>query len=168
MKNVTQLFNNYRECVRNLWNIHFLKYKSVASNEWDFFDAYDDICSLLFVSLVLNRIDRETYKKASAYVSSPEPLLFFRVIPSVETGVPLNVSREKNNLHYWDYPIDLIKPNEADMRFIDFYDFDLLEFREYQYCRVKIIDSNVYPDLVGHDALLGCNQVNIFFDDTIL
>ena len=168
VKDVTQLFNEYRECVRNLWNIHFLKQMSETSSDWDVFERYDDVCSMLFASLVLNQVDREKYKKASAYVNSPEPLLFFRVIPAVEIGVPVNISREKNNLHYWDHSINFIKPNETDMRFIDFFDLDLLGFRDFQYSRIKIVNSNIHPELIEHDALIGCNQIKIFFDDTIL
>lgn len=166
MKDVTQLFNNYRECIRNLWNIHFIQIES--SNTWNLFEEYDEICSKLFGSLLLNQVGRPEYIKSSACAMMPEPLLFFRVFPSVETGVPINISREKNSYGYWDNPIAFIKPDEADMRFIDFFDFDLIGFRDFQFCRVKIIDSKAYPDLKGYDALLECNHIKIFFDDIVL
>jgi len=167
MKDVTQLLNGYRECVRNLWNIHFINRTSLTS-AWDLFEEYDDICSKLLAALVLDHVDRHTYTKARAYALSPEPLLFFRVVPTPKTGVPINISREKNNSGYWDYPITLVKPGDADMRFIDLFDFDLLGFRDFQYCRVRIVGSKANPDLVGHDALLGCNHVRILFDAKIL
>lgn len=164
MKEITQILNGYRECVRHLWNTYFII--KVSSNQsWDLLDEYDEICKQLFNSLVLSQIDGPTYNKAVYSDSSPEPLLFFRVEPIVETGIPLHVSREKENVHYWDYPITQIKSGDADMRFIDYFDFDLFGFRDFQYCRVRIINSTVYPELIGHDALIVCSHIRIYFDD---
>lgn len=124
---------------------------------------------MLFTSLVLNQVSSDGLKckKASAYDKTPEPLLFFTIVPSAESGVPINISRDKKSYGYWDYPINLVKSNEFEMRFIDFFDFDLLGFRDFQYCRVRIIQSNLNPDLIGHDALLCCNDIRIFFDNTV-
>lgn len=167
MKDVTQILNEYRECVRNLWNTYFIKHiPSEAEGAWDVFDEYDDICTMLFSSLVLRTLDRETYKKAQAYTRIPEPLFFLRVVPIIETGVPININRDKHSSGYWDYPISIIKSDEVDMRFIDFFDFDLLGFRDFQYCRVRIVGSNLNADLVGRDALLFCNHIKINFDES--
>lgn len=166
MKEVTQILNEYRECVRNLWNMYFLKQLS-SGKEWDIFDEYDDVCGKIFSSLVLSSFNKDSGKKSSAYAKTPEPLSCLRVEPIVESGIPIIASREKGSFTYWDYPVSIIKSSEADMRFIDFFDFNLLEFREFQYCRVRIFSSNVYPDLVGHDALLFCNHVKIMFDKNV-
>ncbi len=166
MKDITQILNEYRECVRNLWNIYFIKHIS-SESEWDVFDEYEDICIMLFSSLVLNLLNRETYKKAKTYVRASEPLLFLRVVPVEKSGISVNINREKNVSNYWDYPLSIIKSNEADMRFIDFFDFNLLGSRDFQYCRVRIVASNVNPDIVGHDALIDCNKIKVYFDDSV-
>lgn len=165
MKDVTQLLNRYRECVRGLWNTYFMNQESFTA-DWELSDEYEEICVKLFTSLVLNRVGRHMHRKSRAFDQSPEPLSFFRVVPSANDGVPIQVSREKNNSQYWDHPTTLIKPDEADMRFIDFFDFGVLDFRGFQYCRVRIVGSNLNADLVGRDALLECNHINILFDDT--
>jgi hypothetical protein len=134
--------------------------------DWDMRDAYEDICVKLFSALVLNRVGRNNHTKSRAYDRSPEPLSFFRVVPSPSGGVPIRVNREKNNSQYWDHPTTLVKPDEVDMRFIDFFDFGVLDFRDFQYCRVRIVGSNANADLVGRDALLECRDIVILFDDT--
>lgn len=166
MKDVTQILNVYRECVRNLWNTYFIN-QVKSEDAWDLFDEYDKICTVLFSSLVLYLLGRTTYKKAPSNVRLPEPLLFLRVVPIADTGVPINISREKESSTYWDYPVTVVKPNDAQMRFIDFFDFDLLGFRDFKYCRVKIVASDLNPDLVAHDALLLCDHVKIYFDGNL-
>ena len=37
MKDVTQILNKYRECIRNLWNIYFITHASPVG-AWDVFD----------------------------------------------------------------------------------------------------------------------------------
>jgi len=165
MQDVTSLLNCYRECVRNLWNTYFVNRTSTEG--WDLFDEYDNICVKLFASLVLNEVDKHTHKKSSAFIQFPEPLLFLHVVPSAKSGIPVNICRKKGDACYWDNPTILIKPDETDMRFIDFFDFDLLGFRDFQYCRARILSSNVNSDIVGLDALLLCNYAKIFLEDDI-
>ncbi len=164
MNDVTQILNRYRECVRNLWNIYFINHGSLTV-DWDLADEYERICTKLFTLLVLNRVGKNEHSKSLVFNQSSEPLSFFRVVPSAEGGVPIQVSRERNDFTYWDYPIKSIKPDEADMRFIDFFNFGLLDFREFKYCRVRIVGSKVNADLVGRDALLECDHIIILFDD---
>ena len=76
-------------------------------------------------------------------------------------------NREKNTSPYWDHPIKIIKPGEMDLRFVDYFDFDVLQFREYRYCLVKIVASKINTDLVGRDALIECDHISIQFDETV-
>src|SRR5258706_2086236 len=164
MTDVTQILNRYRECVRNLWNVFFW---IQLNPDWDIRDKYEDICVKLFSTLVLDQVSRNDYLKSPPYSKSREPLLFFRVIPSASGGVPININREKNTSPYWDHPIKIIKPGEMDLRFVDYFDFDVLQFREYRYCLVKIVASKINTDLVGRDALIECDHISIQFDETV-
>jgi hypothetical protein len=156
----TQLVNAYRECARNLWNIYFRELLS-PENQWDVADEYDEICVMLFSSLVLAPLGQYTAKKAHAYDKSPQPLPFLRVIPSSSTGVTIHVNREVTCTGYWDYPFKIVKPSDAVLQFIDHFDFDCLGFRDFQYCRARIAASDHHPELIGRDALLDSNNVRI-------
>ncbi|MBM4259311.1 MAG: hypothetical protein FJ147_25850 [Deltaproteobacteria bacterium] len=167
MKDVTQLLNRYRECVRHLWNTYFFE-AAFSNTDWDLADEYEEICGQLFSALVLNQVDRRTHRKARAFEQSPQPLSFFRVVPSATSGVPIHINREKKASPYWDQQMTFIKPDEVDLRFIDFFDFGRLDFRELEYCRVRIVTSTANTDLADHDALLECQHVVVLFDDAVL
>ena len=95
-----------------------------------------------------------------SYLDSPEPLLFLHVIPN--TQMPIEINREMKNHGYLDYPVKSINSEEAKLRFIDFFDFDKLGFRDFEYCRVKIVASSDNPDLVGRIALVQPKYVKFY------
>ena len=167
MKDVTRAINLYRECARNLWNLYL--HETISSrNEWDLSDEFDDICTLLFSSLVLVPNKCASYKKSHSYDKNPQPLSCLRVVPSSEGGVPIQINREITRSAYWDFPLSIVKPVDVDLRLIDLFDFDLLGFRDLRFCQVRIIGSPTYPEIIGRDALLGSNDVKIMLDESLL
>ena len=163
--NITELMNSYRECCRNLWNCYFLRTDSSCEEfDWDIADEFNEICVRLFSSLVLRQIEVFSYEKVLSQRAKimPCPLKFLHVIPVIETGVPISVNREKNT-GYWDHPIDTIKPDEAKLVFVDYFDFDLMGYRDFQYYLVLIESSSVYPQICGYQALIECRYANVFF-----
>ncbi|HEY1265985.1 MAG TPA: hypothetical protein VGH16_01930 [Candidatus Binatia bacterium] len=163
MKDVTLIFNNYRECVRNLWNVYFWNLQP----DWDPRDKYEDICTTLFDVLVLDQVVNNTkYSKSPAYLSSREPLKIFRIVPLLSDQTPIHINRDKKRSPYWDHPTNVVKPDDVDLRFIDYFDFDLLGRREYKYFLVRIVASKTNEDLVGRDALIECAHISIHFDET--
>lgn len=160
MKKITVQLNIYRECARNLWNVYFLDL--VPEKEaWDIQDEFEKICTMLFSSLVLNPLGLSSFNKSYSYEQYPEPIDALHVVP-ITTEVPININREKKCSGYWDHPIKTISPDDVDLRFIDLFDFDKMGFREFEYYRVRIVDSSASQELVGRDALLRCSYVNIF------
>jgi hypothetical protein len=107
---ITYLMNKYRECVRHLWNSYFLEQLS-PEDQWDISDEFDDICTMLFSSLVLNPIGCTSRKKSPGYKQFPEPLPCLHVVPLAESGTPIRINREVGASGYWDYPLDLVKPS---------------------------------------------------------
>lgn len=164
MKDVTQLMNTYRECARGLWNIYFypkaLLYPS--TNKWDYCDEFDEICTLLFTSLVLRPLDQTSYNKARSSDIYPKPLMFLKVLPLSSAGTPIQINREVNKSYgYWDHQVKLVNSLDVDLWFVDFFDFDLLSFRDFQYYRVQITNSSLDSELVDHYALIECNYVKV-------
>ena len=164
MNNINHLLMRYRECARSMWNVYFMDQGSHV--DWELCDEYEEICGRLFDSLVLNCLGRSA-KKSRSFDQSPEFMPFLRVVPSVTSGVRIYINREKKSSPYWDHPITIIQPNDADMRFIDFFDFAKLDVRDFRYIRVRIINSTRDADLIGRDGLIECNDVTVFFDPTV-
>ena len=164
MNDLTFIFNLYRECACNLWNMYFLK-QPLLRVTWDVVDDFDNICTQLFLTLVLDPVGRQSEKKQPMYKYPLSPLMSFRVIPLLEGGVPLRINRDVPPKGYWDYPFEMIKPSDADLRFIDYFDFDRLGSCHFQYCRVRIVSSERYPELIGRDALLENDKMKIMLVD---
>lgn len=152
---ITNLMNEYRECVRTLWNTHLLG-KIDPDVVWGMIDQYDEICTKLFNIMVLRQIDRSECQKAMSYEQYPEPLLFLRVKPNPQSCVPILINREKEACGDWDYPFDWKNNAELDLRFIDCFDFALQSFREIEYYRVRVVGPSGFPELIGRDALILC------------
>jgi hypothetical protein len=58
-----------------------------------------------------------------------------------------------------------IEPGDCDLRFIQFFDWWDLGFRDFAFYRVRIVDSLRYPLLVGRDALVPVtSSVKVFCD----
>jgi hypothetical protein len=170
MKDVTHLILLYRECARTLWNMFFQPqlYEYVRDNrsQWDIIDGFHEISTMLFTSLILAPLDRQDYKKSHSYEGYKKILPFLHVVPDVSSGVSISINREVNTTSgYWDYPVKCVKPADADMRFVDFFDFDVRGMRDFEYYHVRIIASPEYPDLIGRDALIRPRNVRVLHDE---
>jgi hypothetical protein len=86
----------------------------------------------------------------------------YRILMTGAGRLPLLVNRDIPASGYWDYPVDWIPPeDETEIRPISFFDFDLLGWRIFEYYRVRI---SAYPSrlqLVGRDALIRCDYVEV-------
>jgi hypothetical protein len=63
---------------------------------------------------------------------------------------------------YWDDPVDRVEGGQIDPRFIEFFDWNQLAARDFQYYRVKINSFPKHPHLVGREALLEIRYAGVF------
>jgi hypothetical protein len=54
---------------------------------------------------------------------------------------------------YWDDPLTCVEQGALDLRFIAFFDWWTLGFREFGLYRVRIVACKRHPRVVGRDAL---------------
>jgi hypothetical protein len=147
---VTPLMNDYRECVRHLWNTHF-RSQADANLDWDMADQFNAIAAQLFEALVLTRVG-----SAGLHVQ-PDSWLPRAVLDVlhvvVEHRSEIMVNRDRDG-GYWDHPVTTVEAGELDLRFLQYFDWDVLGTRDLAYYRVRIVSSLKYPELVGKDALV--------------
>jgi len=91
-------------------------------------------------------------------LSQRAPLAFLKVVPT-SPQVPAMVSRHAPADGCWDHPVKRLGP-EDDLQFMDFFDFDDSGFLDTS--GSPIMASARAPDLVGHDALVQVQYVNVF------
>jgi hypothetical protein len=150
MTDVTPLLDAYRECVRHLWNTHFWR-DAEAATDWDLQNAFDDVAAQLFRILVLRKLGRDAEVKPD-YWADRDPFPFLKL--EVASGRSEVMVNRRAGTGYWDDPLKFIEPGELELRFMQFFDWSLLGFREFALYRARIIGSTKHPHLVGRDALL--------------
>lgn len=150
---ITPSIANFREAARHLWNAHYRQ--SLADRDpWDTRDSFDEVIGRLFDSLVLEPLGIAGTSLAPSNAGVPKPVTGLIVRPSVESGVPIMINRDRPRSGYWDHPKERIAADEAELLFARFFDFDQLASRDFRYLEVFIASSVREPDIVGRWALL--------------
>jgi hypothetical protein len=169
MKDVTTQLQMYRECVRHVWNTHFLAPIASSSDKWTLRDEFDDVCCILFGALVVEPLGLAPASQARGILSgsrsaTPRTLPWFRLVPNAAAGVPIMVNRDPTlDSGYWDYPLQRVAADDVDLRFVRWFDFDELAFRDFRYYLVRI-DSARCDNVAGRAALIECDYVQVLFD----
>ena len=171
MKDVTGRLNAHRECVRNLWNAHFLPLVETATEKWNLRDGFDSVEWMLFDVLVGEPLEIP-WKSRVATIRRGHPsertIPWLRVVPDAAAGVPIMINRDPlPDSGYWDYPLKRVSAADVDLRFVEWFDFDQLAFRDLKYCSVRVVAS-VHADVVGRAALMECEYVRFILDETAL
>lgn len=162
MIDITQRLNKYRECVKNLWNTNYFEPWMKEENIADLADEFEDICVMIFSSLILNPLGAYNYKKSVPYKPSHIPIECLVVTP-LEPSAPIYINREVKHSGYCDYPIDFIRPIDVKLNFIDCFDFDIYSVRDFEYYLVRIVDSSLDVNLIGRDALIEPKHVKVYY-----
>ena len=162
MLDITQRLNMYRECVRNLWNVHYFHSWMKEEDIDDLVDEFENICTMIFSSLILNPLGAYDYKKSKRYRPPQEAIGCLEVVP-LDSGIPIDINREVKQSGYWDYPVEFVKQNDVRLTFIDCFDWGCYEFRDFAYYMVRIADSSLDSNLIGRDALIKTDHAKIYY-----
>jgi len=159
---VTLLMDSYRECARHVWNCYFSK-DAEPAQDWNLRDDFNNLALGLFRALVLRKLGRDDAKILPDHVIPPQPLLFLKLEAPVGSLIHVNRSTEATS-GYWDDPVDRVELNAIDLRFVQYFDWSDLSFRDFAYYRARIVASRPYPHLIGRDALLPVGaSVKVFY-----
>jgi hypothetical protein len=169
MRNVMPSMLKYREAIRLLWN-QFLREDDTrgggAISSDAVVDAWIDLRHRLFVTLVLRHTGNTAH---ASFLLAPkkfslwsEPIPFLRVVPP--SDVPAMISRTPGHSGYWDHAVTRLGA-DADLRFIDFFDFGQAGYRDFQYFHVAVASCERHPELAGHEALVEVQYADVYVDD---
>jgi hypothetical protein len=163
MKDVSNVFDHYRSSARAIWNTAF--WPDPDFRNWDSIDQFHEIEKRLFRELVLAKLDREC-PLCDLFL---RPIPFFQVAPSILHGTRILIQnpRPGKPTGYWDDPVNLIKPREAELFFIAYFDWDQMDYIDLRYYRVKIVSFDAHPELVGREALIERQHARVHLTDEI-
>jgi len=151
---VTDLFENYRECARHLRNTYF---STRTSKDWDTVEDFDAVAKTLFSRLVLWRLGDD-----ADHAVEENKLL---IIPDADR-MPLMISREKHGGGYWDHPIKHLAPGEARIVFRDYFDWDQHALIDFRYYRGLVLSSAKHPDIAEHEVLIETIYGRVLYEAT--
>ena len=155
-KDVTSLFETYRECARHLRNTY---YSTRDSKDWDTVEDFDEVARVLFAHLVLQRLADDDDRAFDRAVEEHRLL----IVPQAG-AMPLMISRQKNGGGYWDHPIKALECDDAKIAFRTYFDWDQHDLIDFRYYHGMIIESAKYPDIVEHEALIETIYGRIIFE----
>jgi hypothetical protein len=150
MRDISSIFDHYRVSASAIWNTAF--WPDPDFRNWDSIDQFRDIEKLLFQELVLAKLEREwPLQKIFA-----DAIPFFRVVPTIEHGTPIMIQKPRSGAPrgYWDDPVNAVKPAEAELIFIAYFDWNEMDYIDLRYYRVKIASFSAHPELIGREALI--------------
>jgi hypothetical protein len=157
-RDCTQLFIQYREIARVVWNLGF--WPNPALREWDAVELYQDLLSGLFEGMVLVPLG---YRGRSEEVAHPGKIMNFRVeIASPNARLLVDKHSPEEPGRIWGHPILTLLPGRQELRFIAFFDWDQRAPREMRFLEVVIEHIDERPDLVGRHALIEFDQCSIW------
>jgi len=153
-KDVTDLFETYRECARHIRNTYF---STRESKDWETIDDFNEVNRVLFERLVLYRLQGQYSTILDTAVSDGR----LTIVPD-SIRMPVMISREPNS-GYWDHPIACLEPGDATISFRRYFDWDEHGLIDYRYYRGQIVESVKYPTISGHDILIETIYGRILF-----
>jgi hypothetical protein len=158
MEDITDLMDHYRHVARSVWNTGFWAQADLQT--WDARDQFEQVKKLLFRALVVARLEEGHCCDLNGLFDNQS----YHVVPNGPHGVAIMIEnpREGDHNHYWDDPIKRVKASEAELNFIDFFDWDLMNYADYQYYRVRIAAFPTQPHLVGREALIEHLNAKVF------
>jgi hypothetical protein len=162
---VTDVLMEYREAKRHLWNCHFVKL-SRGLRDCGMLDHYEAIDRHLFYGLVLERLGKGDYQ---INVFGEEAIPFLNVTPLRDrSAVPFMLSEEpkETNRAWGNKECSAIKASDAELAFVEFFEWDRYGYVSYQYYRVKILSFPSRPNIVGYEGLIETNHARVLFART--
>ena len=153
-QDITDLLALYRNAARSLWNDAYWSQNSLRT--WESYNVFLQIKDLLFRSVVLDQIEDDTDQDSDWSAS-------LRVILRSQQA-PVLINREPNKSHgNWDHIVDRIKRDDVTLVFVDYFDWNVLDYVDFQYYRVLVKSSIEHPEIAGHQALIDVHYARVMW-----
>ena len=165
MKDVTPIFETYRECARHLRNTYF----STRDNEdWDIIEDFEEVAQVLFERLVLVQLAEERFCNGEfePEIGSMVKANKIMLVPS-SNEMPVMISRNRDvaGNRYWDHPITRLETDDAVIAFLEYFDWDQFGLIDFRYYLGTIISSSKYPQVIGYQVLVETIHAKVIYDE---
>ncbi len=164
-ENVTELFQRYRQCLREIWNTHFWQHSKLRN--WDSVTVFERLKPSIFQALVLSNL-----AEGCACEEAP-PQGSFLVVPNVpdnrgnRLATHVVVTKPEGGGRSWSEELLSLGASDATLRFVDVFDWSMMGYVDLRYYVAEISDFAARPDLNGQEILIDVCQADIFWTKPI-
>jgi hypothetical protein len=154
----TQLFLQYREVARLVWNLGFWPDPELRAGACVL--SYEDAMARLFEGMVLLRLGYGERVPAWPH-GLGQPIKFAVTIKS-PAQLDVNGNLPDAGYSMFGDPVVQVDPGQCELRFMSFFDWSQLAPRDYRWLRVLIERFDDRPETVGHEALIEFDKCSIW------
>ncbi len=154
MTYATELVNNYRMALRNLWNGHYWIDHRFRDSEtvWSFMK----VTLPMYQALVHSRLEP---------LGEPASTVFgngFSIVAKGNTGQIADLMVESSS-GVWSQLSGPFAAPPLRLTLLDFFDWQQSNWRDYRYFIVRIENFEAHPELIGKRALVEVIDVDVFW-----
>ncbi len=147
----TEELQRFRLMLRGIWNSYL--YADPEVRDWDMVATFRQCEPFLFDTLFAEKLRRRLKIAETTAVT-------LLIVPDHQgTNIMINCGTERPSSGVWTHPPARIDPTDMTLRFLEFFDWGPLDFRDNELIRVEILASARYPDVVGREALIDAKRV---------
>lgn len=156
----TQSFRRYRELFRMIWNGYFASEPALCEPEPHF--LFHDAAARLFEALIF--LPFSIYVNVSDRYRPGMSGDFMVHIAVTEASLAVNARLQSEPVTIYGRPTLPVRPGEAELRFISFFDWDEMGPRQFSFLEVRIERLDSHPDLVGRHAIIDMDACSIWLE----
>ena len=153
-ENVTDLFDRYRLCLREIWNTYFWQHAEFRT--WDSVDVFRRLKPNIFQALVLEVLE----------CTSPN----FLVVPKIPDNsgnllaTHVVVTKPDAGGRSWAEELQTLRSSDATLHYVDVFEWSMMRYVDFPHYVAHISAFATRPDLVGREVLIDVHQVEILVE----
>ena len=154
---VDQLIQSYCDCARSTWN----QYLRTGDANEAAVERYEEVRALLFRAIVLDPLGMGDATRDP----EDETWSFRRVVAGAELSPILVNTPSSDGNQYWEAAEKGTDLSEAEILFVDLFDWDPQAFRDLALVMALVVASPKHPELAGRSILVERSAVTVVLEE---
>lgn len=173
MRNVTEVFKNYRICLREIWNRcfwadTFFQKSDNSEKIWNAVKHFDRLVPFFFDALVMEKLINNCCVEENLSKGTYDHI--FRIVPAGSTTIWPFKKQDRTGESFKN-PISgrgstesgiKIEAKQIDMRFLNFFEWSATDCYDLKYYVVEIRSFPEKPELEGREALVDVEGIEVW------
>jgi hypothetical protein len=162
MTYATEIIHQYRLALRYLWNTHF--WSNQAIRDIQAIREFEELKLSLFTWLVAKRLGPD-FEAPTSVFGDP-----YKVVPKVNASprrfpsMRVDIGFENRPGQRWAELTGEFTAKDMTLTILDFFDWNLMDWRDFRFYRVRIDSIQGQPDKVGREGLVDVLDVDVLWE----